>query len=317
MVNEDVEQICRDIKALKIQGARNIAKWAVKALALQAKESDAKTPASFYGELVETADALASTRPTEPMLRNSLRNAIRFVFAKMTKEKVREISALKKIVAEAAAQYEKDVASDLEAIAEYGAREIPKGAVVLTHCHSSTVTAAIKRAYENDSKIRAICTETRPKFQGRITAKELRDAGLDVTMIVDSAVKSVIHEVDAVLVGADAVTAKGDLINKIGTAGVALIAYEQDIPFYSCAELHKFDLMTIWGKIEEIEERSADEVADPKEFRGIKIRNPAFDLTLAKYVSAYITEIGVMPPQGLIAIAKEKFKPYNPMSRNR
>ncbi|MFH1285565.1 MAG: ribose 1,5-bisphosphate isomerase [Candidatus Micrarchaeota archaeon] len=308
MVSAKVREICRDIKALKIQGARNIAKSAVRALSVQAKESRAKDADEFLAELIEAADALASTRPTEPMLRNSLNNAIRFVFTEITKKKAtRDVKTLKKLVEAQEKTYQENVEKGAKNIAEYGAKEIPRGACVLTHCHSSTAINVIKRAHEMGKEIEVICTETRPKFQGRVTAKELRDAGLKVTMIVDSAVRSFAKEVDCIIVGADAINARGDLVNKIGTAGIAQIAHALDIPFYSAAELYKFNPLTLWGKVEVIEERAPDEVADPKEFKGIKIRNPAFDVTDSKYITAFITEAGVIPPASMLNLLMEEF----------
>ena len=148
MVADEVKQICREIRMLKIQGAREIAKAAVKALGLQAKKSKAKKPLEFIGELVEAADALAATRPTEPMLRNSLRNAIRHVFVQIRKNKATTVKQLKQIVTAEEANYFRNIEAALKNIAEYGAKEIPQGATVLTHCHSSTVMAVLKRAHE-------------------------------------------------------------------------------------------------------------------------------------------------------------------------
>jgi ribose 1,5-bisphosphate isomerase len=153
----------------------------------------------------------------------------------------------------------------------------------------------------------AICLETRPRFQGRITAKELSEHGIPTTMVVDSAVESVIREATMALVGADSVLSTGDLINKIGTATVAQVAYDAEVPFLCCAELYKFDPLTLFGRVTQIEQRDPKEVADPKEFSKVAIRNPAFDRTPAKHISAYVTEKGVVSPQSLLAIAMGEF----------
>ncbi|VVC04705.1 Ribose 1,5-bisphosphate isomerase [Candidatus Burarchaeum australiense] len=152
-----------------------------------------------------------------------------------------------------------------------------------------------------------ICTETRPLFQGHITARELSSAGLDTTLIVDSAIKSVMRDVDLVLVGADAITSSGELVNKIGTSTLAFVAYEEELNFYSAAELFKFDPLTLWGRVEPIEQRAAREVADPRLFPRVHILNPAFDLTPAKHITAYITEHGVVAPQSLFSLAAKYF----------
>lgn len=312
MVSQKVRKICEDIKALRIQGARNIAIAAVRALNIQAQESDARNSSEFYADLLEAADALAGARPTEPMLRNSLRNAIRFILLQIRKKGEVQVHELKKLMEEEERNYERNVERNARRIWEFGAKEIPKGACVLTHCHSSTVIGILKRAQEMGKNISAICTETRPKFQGRITAKELRDAGIPVVFIVDSAVGTFIQDADLVLVGADAITASGDLVNKIGTCMIAQLARAHGLKFFSAAELHKFDPLTLWGRSEEIEEREPSEIADPKEFEGIKIRNPAFDLTPARLVSAYITELGIIPPQSLLSIAAKEFRIEEP-----
>ncbi len=315
MVVKEVDQICADIKSLKIQGARNVAKAAVRALAIQAKESNSKTVTQAYSELLEAADALASTRPTEPMLRNSLRNAIRHTLTRINARKIRNVREFKLSLAREEKEYLQNVEQAVSIIAEYGAKQVPKGGVVFTHCHSNTVVAVLKRAFELKRLESVICTETRPKFQGHLTARELSAAGVPVTMIVDSAVKTFIDDADVVFVGSDAITAKGDLINKIGTATIAAIAFHEDVPFYSATEIFKFDPLTAWGVMEEIEERSASELVDPQDFPfpNVKIRNPAFDLTQAKYVSAYVTELGVVPPQGLAQAVSKYFPSRNPL----
>jgi ribose 1,5-bisphosphate isomerase len=307
-----VKAICKDIKALKIQGAREVAKAAVKALAIQASESKATTVEGLKGELIEVADILSATRPTEPMMRNSLL----YIFSKIKEEKPKSAVEMRKIVAHEKEAYLEGLEKSIGAISEFGAREMPKGGTILVHCHSHTVVGIIARAHEMGKGVKAICTETRPLFQGRKTAKELANAGVPTRMIVDSAVKSFSSEVDAVLVGADSIDSVGNLINKIGTSTIALVAYEKDIPFYSAAELYKFDPMTIWGGIAKIEERDPSEIADVKKFKGVEIRNPAFDVTLAKYITAYITEKGVLPPQSLLSMAAKKgIGAENPMSR--
>ncbi len=303
MLSANVEKICREIKSLKVQGARNVAQAAIRAMALQAEESDANTIPELKSDMLVAADALARARPTEPMLRNSLR----FLFVEMGKYKAKDLKELKAILRQEEKALLNRLNSNSAKIAEFGANEIPKNAVILTHCHSSTVIGVLKRAFDLGKNPSAICLEARPKFQGRITAKELSGIGIPTTLVVDSAVGSVIREATMVLVGADSVLSTGDLINKIGTATVAQIAYDADVPFLCCAELYKFDPLTLFGRITEIEEREPKEVADPKEFPKVKIRNPAFDRTSAKHISAYVTEKGVVSPQSLLVMAMEEF----------
>ena len=303
MLSKGVEKICRDIKALRIQGARNVAQSAIKAMALQARESDAESVEELKSDLLVAADELARARPTEPMLQNSLR----FLFVEMGKYKRKDVHELKEILAHEEKVLLNRFSANASKIADFGAQEIPKNATILTHCHSSTVTGAIKRAYDLGKNPSVICLETRPRFQGRITAEELGRHGIETTLFVDSAVASVMREATMVLVGADSVLSRGDLINKIGTLAVAQVAYDSDVPFLCCAELSKFDPLTIFGRVTEIEERDPKEVADPKKFKRVKVRNPAFDRTPAKYISAYITEKGVVSPHAIATIAMGEF----------
>ncbi|MDO8339884.1 MAG: S-methyl-5-thioribose-1-phosphate isomerase [Candidatus Burarchaeum sp.] len=307
-MKRDVKRTISKIKSLRIQGARNVAKAAMQALGGAARSSNAKTPEALLRELTLTANALAASRPTEPMMRNALEEALRRFFAEVGGRKPRTLEEARRAVLDEISSFEKKAAHSHALIAEFGAKEIPQGATVLTHCHSSTVTAILRRAHRQGKKIKVICTETRPLYQGRITARELSSAGIPTTLIVDSAIKSVMHDVDLVLVGADAITSSGELVNKIGTATLAFVAYEEELNFYSAAELFKFDPLTLWGKIEPIEQRDAREVADPRSLPGVRILNPAFDLTPAKHITAYITEHGVVAPQSVYALASNYFE---------
>lgn len=301
----EVEYIIKDIKDLHIQGARNIAKAVVKALIIQAKASKARKFDEFYSELLEVGDALASSRPTEPMLRNSITEIIRFTLMQIRTNKAKNVEELKAKLLKKEEDYIRAMDSNSKELWEMGARMLPKSATVFTHCHSSSVTGIIKRAVEIGKNIHVIVTETRPLYQGRKTAKELAEAGIEVTYIVDSAMNAFMKKVDLCLVGADAVTSMGDLINKIGTSTLAHVARAHDISFYSAAELYKYDPVTLFGNREVIEERDPKEVWEER-IKGVTVRNPAFDATAAKYINGYITEVGVVSPQSLAAIASEK-----------
>ena len=180
-------------------------------------------------------------------------------------------------------------------IVEIGSRRIKTGSVILTHCHSSAVSAVFLEAKKNGVDFSVICTETRPVFQGRITARELIEAGIKTTMIVDSAMRNFVNNVNLVLVGADAITSEGNIINKIGTSQLALAADEARVPFYVVSELLKFGPQTIHGEYEIIEERHPREIW-PKAPKELKIRNPAFDVTQAELISGIVTEKGIIRP---------------------
>ena len=132
-----------------------------------------------------------------------------------------------------------------EQTAEIGAKRIQDGMTVFTHCHSSTVTRLLAKAKQGGKNFKVICTETRPAFQGRITAKEMVELGIETTFIVDSAARTFMPKADLVIVGADAITSEGNVVNKIGTGGLAVLAHEARKPFYVVSELLKFDPVTL------------------------------------------------------------------------
>jgi len=297
-MHKKVEQTIADIKALKIQGARNVAKAALLALAAQAEHSNQRTAGSFYAELEKTTKVLSEARPTEPMTRNSLRMVMDYTDSNPADVRLLK-HAIKKKVWQMLTQFEEEA----EKLSDYGARLIPKHALVITHCHSSTVTRILKKARKQN--IEVIACETRPRWQGRITAKELAQAGVNVSLIVDGAANMFMKKADIVLVGADAVTSRGDLINKVGTSMLAHIAKLHDVSFYSAAELLKYSPMTVFGVMERIEQRASEEVWE-KPAAKVKIQNPAFDVTAANYLAGYVTEEGVIPPQSFFTFANEK-----------
>ncbi|MCS7109711.1 MAG: S-methyl-5-thioribose-1-phosphate isomerase [Candidatus Micrarchaeota archaeon] len=295
---KEVKRIMSDIKSLKIQGARRVAAATAKALVLQIKKSKAKTKEEMMKEIEEVSQKLLSLRPTEPMARNTLR----FFFARL--ERGRDVDEIKKIAEETHRIYERQFTESFIKITEYGSEMIWDGQTILTHCHSTTVNSILIRAHKK-KRIKVYCTETRPLYQGHLTAKELSSAGVDVTLIVDSAVRYIMKEVDTVLVGADAIATDGSLYNKIGTATIATVAYDMKVPFYSATQIYKFDPLTKFGRMTEIEMRDPKEVI-AKPFKGLKVINPSFDLTPPSYIRAYITELGIIPPQN-ISSAVEKY----------
>ncbi len=303
-MHKGVEKIIKDIKALKIQGARNIAKEALKALILSVKSSRARNIDQLLSEILEASDGLASARPTEPMLRNSIHDVNNFALTDV-KNSTGSVIKAKALVLARSNEVLRKIEESSKALIEYGAKLIPNGATIMTYCHSSTVVAILKRAQELNKNISVIACETRPRFQGRITVKELAHAGIPVTLIVDGGMNMFMKRTDLCLVGADAVTSRGDLINKVGTSTLAHIARFHDISFYSAAELFKYSPYTMFGQHEKIEERDQKEVLE-KPIKGVNVRNPAFDATSARYISAYITDAGVIPPQSFFALATEK-----------
>jgi ribose 1,5-bisphosphate isomerase len=291
------------IRKLEVQGARNVAIAAIKALEALAEETRAKTRKEFLKELSEAKATLFASRATEPLMRN----AVRWIISQVEQSGKQQVDALAKLVSSSSSQFLKNLEASKECIAEIGTKRIRDNSVVFTHCHSSTVTHLLSKAKEDGKTFEVICTETRPVFQGRITAKEMLALGVKTTFIVDSAARSFMRNADIVIVGADAITSEGNVINKIGTSTIALLAHEARKPFYVVSELLKFDPATVCGDYEQIEERSPDEVWKGAPEKLI-VRNPAFDVTRRDFIHGVICEEGIIPPHSVAEVVRRKYQ---------
>ncbi|MEE8358224.1 MAG: ribose 1,5-bisphosphate isomerase [Candidatus Hydrothermarchaeales archaeon] len=303
MVSQDVVETAEKIRNMEIRGAGKIGRSAAMALKDCAKTSNAKKFDNLLEELTEAGDLLISARPSAV----SLPNAVRFISHRINSADVSDLKSLRKTVVDAADEFVENSSRALEMIGEIGARRIADGDTILTHCNSSAAISIIKSAWNQGKDIRVFATEARPRYQGHITVRELADEGIPTTLIVDSAARSFMKEIDKVIVGADSIASNGAVVNKIGTSQIALAAHEARVLFLVAAETYKFHPETLVGELVEIEERNPEEVADPEEFEGVKIRNPAFDVTPPEYVDLIITEKGVIPPQAAIMIITEEF----------
>ena len=301
-MHETISDAADRIKRLEIRGARNVAIAAIKAVEKASKESKAKRKEAFLQELSEAKSVLFASRETEPLMRNAVRYVINAVESS-DEEAVRELVT---VVSRVSSQFLESLEWSKEKIAAVGSKRVSDGSKVLTHCHSSTVTNMLRKAKDEGKSFEVVCTESRPVFQGRITAKEMLDAGIETTMIVDSAVRYFVNDVDLVVVGADAITSEGNVINKIGTSMVALAAKEARTPFYVASELLKFDPLTIHGDYETIEERSPREVWEDAP-SGLTIRNPAFDVTRREFIHGIICEEGIISPHSISELIHRKY----------
>ena len=294
------QKTVRDIKSLKIQGATNVALSAVRAFEWKAKKIRCRDRKKFLSKLKKYKKILIKTRPTEPLMRNTLR----YIIFNLESSEVspKEMVSLIRISYD---DFLSNAKKSKEKIAKIGAKMIKKNSVVFTHCHSSTVMGILKEAWKK-KKFEVIHTESRPRYQGHITAKELTKAGIPTTMVVDSAISTYIKEADMAIVGADVITAESSLINKIGTLYLALASKRVGIPFFSATVLTKFDPETVYGKVEEIEMRNPEEVwkNPPKK---LKILNPAFDITSRELIHSYITEEGLITPESISEVVSNRY----------
>lgn len=297
-----VRKTAKKIKTMEVRGAGNIARTAALALKTYAEAAKAKTPEEFVGGLKKAGDILISARPSAV----SLPNAVGFIVHRVESSDL-DLPQLRGLAVATADEFIKDSRTAVRRIGEIGSGRISDGDTILTHCNSQAALSVIKTAFRQGKDIEVFATEARPRYQGHITARELAKEGIPVTLIVDSAVRVFIKDIDKVIVGADSIAVNGAVVNKIGTSQLALIAHESRTLFFVAAESYKFHPATVLGELIEIEERDANEVANPRDFEGIKIRNPVFDVTPPEYVDLIITERGVMPPQAALTLIKEQF----------
>jgi len=312
-VSREVEKIASAIRSMKIRGAGEIARSAAQALLITAQKSKARNPDSFVKEMEFSASMLLDTRPTAV----SLPNAVRYVIQKIRGAKLREYSLeeVRSAAVKAAQDFIENSRTAIQRIGEIGSRRISSGDTIMTHCNSTAAISVIKMAFAQGKDIKIFVTETRPRFQGRLTAKELGEAGVPVTLITDSAIRYFMNWVDKVVVGADAVTANGAVVNKIGTSLMALAAKEARALFFVAAETYKFSPETMIGELVAIEERDLSEVIPKEELKEIpntEVCNPAFDITPPEYIDLIITEKGIIPPQGAIMVIQEEFGAITP-----
>jgi methylthioribose-1-phosphate isomerase len=303
---KSVNDIGKAIKTMVIRGAPAIGVCAAMGLALGAVRSKATGTKQFTTEFQKNCDLLAATRPTAVNLFWSIERMKRaFSEGALAGESVDQLKT--RLRTEADRLHDDDIAS-CRAIGANGAALVPDEARILTHCNAGALATAgygtalgvIRGAVEAGRTVHVLADETRPFLQGaRLTAWELMRDGIDTTVITDNMAGAIMKagDIDLVIVGADRIAANGDTANKIGTYTVAVLAKEHGIPFYVAAPCSTIDLSTRDGDAIPIEERTAREVTHLGSTQlapdGAHVRNPSFDVTPAKYITAIITEKGV------------------------
>lgn len=290
-MTDNIKETAESIRNMTIRGAGRIARAGASALGDLARNYKGMSLEEFKEEVKESADILIASRPTAVSLWNGVKSTIRGIGSANTLDQAKEL------VVSNADEFVSISAKAVDTIAKIGANRIKSGDVVLTHCNSSAAIGVLKEAHRQGKEMKVYATESRPWRQGILTVRELSEAGIDTTLIIDSAVRSVMNKVDKVFVGADTITSHGALINKIGTSQIALAAHESRVQFYVCSETYKFSSATIFGDMVTIEERDVDEVVKEGEIpEDVKIFNPVFDSTPAAYIDAIITDVGVIHP---------------------
>ena len=300
---EDYRQVASAIKEMRVRGAPAIGIAAAYGMALGAQGIEAASKEEFMSKLGTVSQALSATRPTAANLFWALERM------KRAAEAVEDVAQIKAALLKEAQKLEAENEEADRKLSKYGAELIKDGSTILTHCNTGALATAgygtalgvIKATKEEGKNIHVFVTETRPLLQGaRLTTWELAAEGIPFTLITDSMIGHSLSRgrVDCVIVGADRIAANGDVANKIGTYNLAVLAMENGAPFYVAAPSTSIDLSLPSGNEIPIEERSPEEVTRiegiPIAPVGVKVANPAFDITPHIYITAIITEKGVI-----------------------
>jgi ribose 1,5-bisphosphate isomerase len=310
---QQLQEAADKIRRLEIQGATQVAMFAVKSLVEFAKRHSSEPRKELWNKLFDAEKILYGSRPTEPAMRNGLM----YIIGKLLADERKGIfdTELAQMASIYGSEYESILGESKKKIGKYGSRLIPKDAehyVVQTHCHSAVVEEILMEAKRQGKKFSVVATETRPFYQGRITAKKLLDAGIEVTQVVDSAMRWAARnlEADVIIIGADAITSEGTVLNKIGSRLLALVAAEEHIPLYVATPLLKYNPGTAFGYLEQIEMRDIAEIhRDWVNYpKNLKFLNPAFETVNRQYISGLITEAGIFPSGEVHSIFRETYR---------
>ncbi len=320
------EEVAMAIREMVVRGAPAIGVTAAMGIALGMKQSAAATLEEWQKDFARIADLLAATRPTAVNLFWAI-GRMRERFEQWIASGAGREQIAQQLIAEAQHILEEDIAA-CRAMGDFGASLVPAGQTVMTICNAGALATAgygtalgvIRSAVREGKGVDVLSLETRPFLQGaRLTAWELQKDGIPTTLITDNMAGHFLRtglnsrKIGCVVVGADRIAANGDTANKIGTYGVAVLARENNVPFYVAAPLSTIDLNIASGEQIPIEQRAEREVAEIQGVRiapeGIAIQNPAFDMTPHRYIAAIITERGIAQPPYTESLARLKQAP--------
>lgn len=305
---KEINTIYEDIKNLNIQGATNVAIATFEGMKKYISISNVVKPEDFFSEFFEVGRKLSNARSNEPLAKNGVK-FVKYFFGQRNPD-LPDLNTMKRDLLSLCDEYLDIISNAKRDLVQNNKGRFLNYDKVFTHCHSSTAVAFIKAISKGDQNFEAVCTETRPLYQGRITAKNLINAGIKTTMIVDSASESFIINrgsvpIDIVFIGCDQITLEGHTINKIGSWGIGASAYYGGKPMYVVTPFLKIDVSSKRDNIE-IEVREDRELWEeaPEE---LDMYNPAFEIVDSRLIAGYITEFGVIKPEEVGSIAKEKY----------
>lgn len=301
-----VTDIIWKIRRREISTADDTAKAASYALEKAASSITARTPEGFLDELKKTGGMLSESRPTSASLQNSTRYVIHR--ATLAAKEGLKAEGVRQSAIDAAKTFRAKIDEAKVKIGEIGSKRISNGDLILTHCYSTSVLSILKKLKEEGKEVHLIVTESRPAFEGRKMTEEILKIGFPVTFIIDIAVRVFMHDVDNVIVGAEAIAVNGAIVNKIGTSVIATLANEARVRTLVAAGTYKFYPESIIGQRITIEEEDPSMIYDGELRENLTVRNPQFDVSPPEYIDAIITEKGVIPPQGAYSLLRRIFE---------
>lgn len=301
----NIDRVVSDIKTIRIQGATNIARTAFSVLRQSILEMTFSDRDDFWSFLFLLVNKLVAARPTEPMLINGMKYALR----QFKKNQNKDISTLVFEVDEALQELLDRIHDGDVLRSEKWVELFDDVQLVMTHCHSWSVVKLIRKAWEINNKFKMINTETRPLYQWRITAQDMLDIGVWTTLITDDMAPYFIDQtygdtpkVDMVLLGCDAIKKDGSIVNKVGSFSIALSAHRSKVPVYIVASMLKYDA----EDVVKIETRDWHELwkTAPK---GIDILNFAFDTVPAEFITGFVTRYGIIKTENIPALIDKHY----------
>ncbi len=297
----DIEETSKKIEDMTIRGAGRIARSASKALAEYAETFEGNDLDEFLKGLDNAEKRLISTRPTAVSLFNGVKLTTR-----NAKQK-RSLDSARKAIIHDSKEFCRMSESSYSMMAKHGAVLVPMpGKMAITICNSTAAISVLKAAYSSGKIVGVYSCETRPKRQGLITVRELAEAGVPVTLIVDSAMRYVMPNVSIAFIGTDTLESDGSVLNKIGTGLLAATARDFRVPVYACAETYKFMPASKMGKRVEIEQRPVGEIVKSGEVPDeVQVYNPVFERVPPDMITGIITEHGVIKPSQAPRVIKK------------
>lgn len=293
----NLDQLKEKFRTYEIASADGTAIEAASAIKDLAMKTKTKSPKKLYDQIKMAARDLREARQSSAALQNCL-DAIENI-AKNAYLRKTPLKEMRRLVGAASDAFVTRIAAAKEVIGKIGSKRIRSGDRILTLCRSTTVLAIFKQVAAQNKEIQVYVAESRPDLEGHFMANEIADLGIPVTLMTDFAARIFLPEIDLMLAGGEAIAASGAIVSKVGTATLAELCHEARVRVLIALGSYKFSHETIVGRLITLEEGAPDQVVTTSELRSnVMVRNPLFDVTGPEHIDAFITELGIIPPQG-------------------